>query len=274
MFANSLRIQKAYAVEKSDLFFDYTSVIQRMWIGSFTGCRLPDSELKQDLSVLVPVLLASPALAVDCSSLRLVVQSVENAWKSRAGSTVDHGPSSFPGKTQSLTITVRGHDAQAQIFRSIDTRKGTVFLSSIPHLTYLVDLEPDSRIFCEISGGLKSPRFAMRWWMDDIPWARMKSLETFSVVYPHLAEAPDIYSYMYSTRGVDMHVERLTVSAPLFKQDPEYFPWVIAPFPKTHPGEKSIRSKGISFKVTHAQGHFWRTGYKWDKVWVCGLTDG
>ncbi|KAG1837413.1 hypothetical protein DFJ58DRAFT_629272, partial [Suillus subalutaceus] len=138
MFANALRIQQAYAAEKSDLFFDYTSVIQRMWIGSLKECRSPDSELKLDMSVLVPTLLASPALAVDCSSLRLVVQSVENAWKSRRDPNVAHRPSPFPGKTQSLTITARGHDAEAQIFRSIDTRKGTVFLPSIPHLTYLI----------------------------------------------------------------------------------------------------------------------------------------
>ncbi|KAG1882523.1 hypothetical protein F4604DRAFT_1494901, partial [Suillus subluteus] len=138
MFSNALRIQQAYAAEKSDLFFDYTSVIQRMWIGSLKECRSPDSELKSDLSVLVPTLLASPALAVDCSSLRLVVQSVENAWKSRRDPNVEHGPSPFPGKTQSLTITARGHNAEAQIFRSIDTRKGTVFLPSIPHLTYLI----------------------------------------------------------------------------------------------------------------------------------------
>ncbi|KAG1848449.1 hypothetical protein F4604DRAFT_1535926, partial [Suillus subluteus] len=140
MFANALRIQKAYAVEKSDLFFDYTSVVQRIWIGNSLEYQLQDSELAPEISVLVPVLLAAPALAIDCCYLQLVIQSVEDASTSCENPNVDNGPSFFPGKTQSLMIM--GHTTSSRIFQTV--QKGSGFLASIPHLTYLIDLPFDS----------------------------------------------------------------------------------------------------------------------------------
>ncbi|KAG1818127.1 uncharacterized protein BJ212DRAFT_1298966 [Suillus subaureus] len=270
MFANALLMQKAYAEEKSDLFFDYTSVVQKMWIGASAESEIFVYDLAPEISVLVPVLLAAPALAIDCYYLKLVVQSVEDASSSRADPNVDHGPSPFPGKTQSLTIM--GHTTSHMIFQNI--RKGSIFLASIPHLIYLIDLPMDSDIFRDISRGLKLTSFLLRPWLCDIPWTCMKSLETFSVVYPHLAEPYKIRSYIDHTRGVDLHVERLTVSAPLYKQDPESFPWMEPPFPVTHPGQKRIHSDGISVEVTNCREHFWRFHYTWDKLWACGITDG
>ncbi|KAG1774578.1 hypothetical protein EV702DRAFT_1122997 [Suillus placidus] len=173
-FAKAQLIQKMYAAKNSDLFFDYTTVVQRMWLGNhntFMAPRLGESERKRVMSVLVPVLLAAPALAIDCYHLKLVIQSVEDAWTSRTDPNVGHGHSSFPGQTQSLTIM--GHNTASEIFRN--TQKGSVFLASIPHLTYLVNIAVEGGEFCDISRGLISPAYPLRVWMRDIPWACMKS---------------------------------------------------------------------------------------------------
>ncbi|KAG2077740.1 hypothetical protein BDR04DRAFT_566146 [Suillus decipiens] len=267
MFANALLMQQAYAETKSDLFFDYTSAVRRVWIShnDFAELRLHDAEVKKHMTSLLPVLLAAPALAIDWFSLNLLVQTVQAAWTSRADLDVDDRHSPFPVRTQILTITARGLATNWNIFKHI--RKGSVFLASIPHLTYL----GEGAGFPDVSRGLISPEVPLRAWMQDIPWAYMKNLQTFSVAYPHLDAPYDLVTYIES--GLDFHVERLTVNVPLFKKDPASFPWVTPPFPVTNPGERSIRSDGVSFKVTHDRVKFWQYFFTWEKVWACGLTE-
>ncbi|KAG2356987.1 hypothetical protein BDR07DRAFT_1463791 [Suillus spraguei] len=253
MFANALLMQQAYVETKSDLFFDYTSAVQRVWIShnDFAELRLHNSEVKKHMTSLLPVLLVAPALAIDWFSLNLLVRTVQDAWTSRADLDVDDRHSPFPVRTKSLTITARGLSTNWNIFRHI--RKGSVFLASIPHLTYL----GEGAGFPDVSRGLISPEVLLRAWMHDIPWADMKNLQTLSVAYPHLDAPYDLATYMEN--GLDFHVERLTVNVSLFKQDPASFPWVTPPFPVTNPGEKSIRSDGVSFKVTHDRVNFGTT---------------
>ncbi|KAG2033195.1 hypothetical protein BDR03DRAFT_985193 [Suillus americanus] len=271
MFAIALLMQKVYAEDKSHLFFDYTSVVRRIWIShnDFAEHRFQDSETKLYMNLLVPVLLTAPELALDWYNLKLVVQIVEDARTSGARLDDDQRHALFPGKTQSLTIM--GHCTNWGIFKHV--RKGSVFLASIPHLTYLANIGTEGDIFCDFSMGLLSPENPLRVWMRDIPWTCMKSLKTFSVVYPHLNAPHDIPSYIDDARGLDLHVERLTVSASLFRQDPENFPWVTPPFPVTKHGKKSTPSDGVSFEVTHDRVNFWQYFYMWDKAWACGLTD-
>jgi hypothetical protein len=267
-FANVLRMQKAYATEKNDLFLDYTSVVKRVCIShnDLRERRARDSTMQLYMIPLVPVLLAAPALAIDYYYLKHVVQIVEDVWNSRAHLNTDY---LFPAKTQSLTIM--GHRTDWEIFRHI--RRGSVFLASIPHLTYLINIGKEGDTFRDISRGLISPELPLHMWMHDIPWACMQSLKTFSVVYPHLDSPYDVAAYIDDSRGLDLHVERLTISTSLFRQDPASFPWVAPPFPVTRPGEKSILSDGVSFEVTHSRASFWQFFYIWDKAWASGLTD-
>ncbi|KAG1774582.1 hypothetical protein EV702DRAFT_1123055 [Suillus placidus] len=272
-FAKAQLIQKMYAAKNSDLFSDYTTIVQRMWLGNYSNTsmapRLRQSEHKRVMSMLVPMLLAAPALAIDCDHSKLVIQSMEDAWTSRTDPNVGHGHSSFPGKTQSLTIM--GHNTESEIFKN--TRKGSVFLASIPHLTYLVHVAVEGVEFCNISRGLIYPAYPLRMWMHDIPWACMKSLKTFSVVYPHMDTSYDDYARTNNRTGLGLHVERLTVSNFLFKQDSGSFPWVpTPPFPVTGPGEKSMRLDGVLVEVTSDRANFGPC-YLWDKAWACGLTD-
>ncbi|KAG1831591.1 hypothetical protein EV424DRAFT_1371881 [Suillus variegatus] len=271
-FANALLMQKAYAEKKSDLFFDYTSAVQRMWISDafdyfvYAEARSEERDLysffltsnflsKKDerrarnISVLLPVILAASELAVDFGHLKHIIWSVQDAWSSRTDLNVD-GHSSFPGKTKNLTIIHQ--DQHSQLF--YNTVKTFVFLTSIPHLTYLIDLAADSHTFRGISCGAESPKFPVYLWMRDHTWNSMKSLETFSV-------------------GIDLHVERFTVSAALYKQDTKSFPWGPPWFPVTDPGNKRIHSDGVSFEVTPDKTYFSQYFWSWDKAWACGLTD-
>ncbi|KAG2112018.1 uncharacterized protein F5147DRAFT_792708 [Suillus discolor] len=289
-FANALLMQKAYAEKQSDLFFDYTSVVQRMWICDafdyslnaqaqswdswmdvMVESHLKEIELKRNMSVLLPVILAAPALVIDRRHLKLVLEleGAENAWSSRTDHNIS-GQSTFSGKTKSLTIIRQSINHVLNVFRNIS--KGSVFLASIQRLTYLTDLAEDSCIFRGISSGVDSPKNPLSLWMRDLPWAHMKSLETFSVVYPHLPAPYDFQSYV--TRGLDLHVERLTVSAALYKQGPESFPWVTPPFPVTDPGTKRTESDGLSFEVSRDKTHLTQAFCSWDKAWASGLTDG
>ncbi|KAG1867068.1 hypothetical protein C8R48DRAFT_671947 [Suillus tomentosus] len=294
-FANALLMQKAYAEKKSDLFFDYTSAVQRMWISDafdyfvYAEARSEEEDFysffltskflsKKDegrarnISVLLPVILAAPELAVDYGHLKHIIWSVQDAWSSHTDLNVD-GHSSFPGKTKNLTIIRQAQDSQ--LF--YNTVKTFVFLTPIRHFTYLIDLADDSHIFRGISCGTDSPKFPVYLWMRDHTWDSMKSLETFSVVYPHLPPIHDFKSISYAayaTRGIDLHVERFTVSAALYKQDPKSFPWGPPWFPVMNPGNKRIHSDGVSFEVTPDKTYFSQYFWSWDKSWACGLTDG
>jgi len=86
MFENALRMQKAYAEKESDLVFDYISAIKRMWIDdlSYRG----NSQFSQDMDVLVPVILATPALAINSYQLLRVMHSVQNAWDFYTGPNI------------------------------------------------------------------------------------------------------------------------------------------------------------------------------------------
>ncbi|KIK40432.1 hypothetical protein CY34DRAFT_807225 [Suillus luteus UH-Slu-Lm8-n1] len=271
-FASALELQKKYTEDKSHLAFDYTRAVQRLWLaGAGTNPTLDDG-LKQRITTLLPVILAVPTLAVQPGYLSLIDESVEGLQSLRTDPNVDHGPSPVPGKT--LIVTVETYLVSHQTFKYIRQKpvKKSGFLASIFHLTYLIELNPDSDRFRDISKGITTPDFFLIIWMGDIQWNCMNNIKTFSVVYPHLGLPHKVASF-FRPEGVDLHVQRLTVSAPVDMQDPESFPWVTAPFPITLPGEESAPTKGLSFKVTHDQGHFQRWDFTWEKVWACGLTD-
>ncbi|KAG2102806.1 uncharacterized protein F5147DRAFT_534213, partial [Suillus discolor] len=150
-FANALLMQKAYAEEKSDLFFDYTSAVQRMWISDAFDCFVyaearddpffwatgnflskQDEERARNISVSLPVILAAPELAVDYRHLKHIIWSVEDTWPRTDLNLGGH--SSFPGKTKNLTIIRQ--DQQVELFHNTGER--FLFLVSIPHLTHLI----------------------------------------------------------------------------------------------------------------------------------------
>ncbi|KAG1786685.1 uncharacterized protein HD556DRAFT_1505250, partial [Suillus plorans] len=217
MFANALRMQKAYAEKESDLVFDYISTIKRVWIDDscnypvdtndfYIAYRSGNSQFDQNMDVLVPVILATPALAINSYQLLRVMESVQNAWDFYTDRNISRH-SSFPGKPKSLTLT--GLDVNCKILH--DICGGFIFLTWITRITCLIDLEADSNSFCDTSRGLRSPEHPLRNWICVTPWAWLKNLETFSIFDPHLTAPCDNDSHIDHTRGVDVHVERLTL---------------------------------------------------------------
>ncbi|KAG1831599.1 hypothetical protein EV424DRAFT_1342955 [Suillus variegatus] len=265
MFENALRMQKAYAEKESDLVFDYISAIKRMWIDdlSYRG----NSQFSQDMDVLVPVILATPALAINSYQLLRVMHSVQNAWDFYTGPNVS-GHSPFPGKPKSLTLT--DLDVNSTLFHSI--LRGFIFLTWITHITCLADLQGASNSFCDTHRGLLSPEHPLRIWIRAIPWAWMKDLETFSIVYPHLTAHYDNNSYIDRTRGVDVHVERFTVPAAPYKQNPPNSRSWMAVLRSVKDKKKVL--DGLSFKVARDQTHLTQVLCSWDKAWASGLIDG
>ncbi|KAG1734634.1 hypothetical protein EDB19DRAFT_1911035 [Suillus lakei] len=98
-----------YAQEETSLHFEYTSVVQRIWITEpnllNTRGYEPPSERKFAISLLAPVLLGVPSIVLDCSSLDLLSDCLEHAWDSRADTNVDHGHSLHPWNTRTLTLS-------------------------------------------------------------------------------------------------------------------------------------------------------------------------
>lgn len=271
-FAFALQLQKEHAEHKSHLAFDYIPAVQRLWLTEPAKNPILDAGLKQCITMLLPVLLAVPTLAVEPCYLSLIDESLEGSQSLPTDLNVDHGPSPVLGKT--LIVTVGSYLLGFENFQYIHQKpvQKSVFLASISHLTYLIELNPDSDTFRDISKGFKSPDLPLGSWMSDIPWDCMNSLKTFSVVYPHLG-LPHKTALFFRQEGVDLHVERFTVSAPVYMQNPESVLWVTAPFPMTPPGKEIARTNGLSFKVTHDQGRFRRFDFTWEKVWACGLND-
>jgi len=100
----------------------------------------------------------------------------------------------------------------------------------------------------------------------------MKDLETFSIVYPHLTAHYDNNSYIDRTRGVDVHVERFTVPAAPYKQNPPNSRSWMAVLRSVKDKKKVL--DGLSFKVARDQTHLTQVLCSWDKAWASGLIDG
>ncbi|KAG1732551.1 hypothetical protein EDB19DRAFT_1609647, partial [Suillus lakei] len=141
-FVNALHIQKKYT---DDLSIDYASVVRKIWIGEHGGnlaenpllnaYRAPECELS--LSLLAPVLLAAPSLALDWTSLILLSDCLEHVCKSRPDMTLASEYSPPPWETRSLTLSGTSARAPWWPFTTTTTQGLTAFLASLCHLTYL-----------------------------------------------------------------------------------------------------------------------------------------
>ncbi|KAG2075754.1 hypothetical protein BDR04DRAFT_1091380 [Suillus decipiens] len=209
-FIQALRMQKTYVNQNQrDLSFDYASRVHRMWIGECRG-RLndfidyltlsaaePDSE--SDVSLLSPVILAVPSLAMEFFSLDILLGCLEYACSSSdIDLDVDRNNSPLPWSTKSLTLS---GSVVAGWYNFVGYIHGYTFLTTIQHLTLLTstfyetfrhfegfcpnDIEPRGPKPCQVP-----------------PWitrAPLKKLQTFSMLIPR-AELPVVECAPPSTR--------------------------------------------------------------------------
>ncbi|KAG1907807.1 uncharacterized protein F5891DRAFT_1180834 [Suillus fuscotomentosus] len=177
-FIQALRMQKTYVDQQQhDLSLDYTSHVHRMWFGyvyrplsnpqpTFISSSIPSAtkpDLESDVSLLAPVILAVPSLAIECASLYILSDCLKYACNSDVDLNVDHKDSPLPWSTKSLTLS--GDVTASPWWPFIGTIHGYTFLTSIQHLTLLAP----------------SP-YEVPSWMARAPF---KQLQTFSMLISH-----------------------------------------------------------------------------------------
>ncbi|KAG1814269.1 uncharacterized protein BJ212DRAFT_360748 [Suillus subaureus] len=118
VFVQALLIQEAYKQASSDLHFDYAPHVHKMWIGSDGGNLTPadllanhreyalqPSERPLAISLLTLVMFAASSLALSCTSVDLLIECLEHAWKSRPVIPINEEHSQPPWNTQTLTLS-------------------------------------------------------------------------------------------------------------------------------------------------------------------------
>ncbi|KAG1724543.1 hypothetical protein EDB19DRAFT_309766 [Suillus lakei] len=288
-FVQALLMQKEYAEEehakgeyveqkiKNRLHFEYAPHVHKIWIGCHViSAHLPTTprayalkppERPLAISLLTPLLLAAPSLALDWTSMDLLVECLEHAWTSYPATHVSDKHSPSPWKTQTLTLSGGVPTSDPRWKRLTDTPQGSAFLASISHLsttTYLCrDFEP-------LPPSTLPKDYRLPLWMqsEDTPWACFKNLQT--VILPYPRTNPPIRLFALLLTGIDMHVELLTLSASLLKDPCDGIPKTIKAFAEIGPGEECIRSDNTRLKMSRFPIR-WYSRDGWAKVWACML---
>ncbi|KAG2074378.1 hypothetical protein BDR04DRAFT_1151085 [Suillus decipiens] len=213
-FVHALRMQKAYKEKGSDLYFD----------------------------LLAPILLTASSLALNWTSLDLLVECLEHAWKSRAVAHVVDEYSPPPWNTQTLMLSCTPPTTGPRWERLTDTPQGSAVLGLISHLStnpYVYDHKSYTTDSCR--------DYRLPLWMEITPWASFKSLKTVFLPYPRIN--PSVDSFASILTGINSHVELLTLSASLLRDHYDCIPNKIKAFPQIHPGEECIQSDGTRLKT-------------------------
>ncbi|KAG2351064.1 hypothetical protein BDR07DRAFT_1446950 [Suillus spraguei] len=198
-FERALRMQKTYIdQEQQDLIFDYTSCVRRIWIGEIRMLLStpndpfgPDCDVL-DATLLAPLILAVPSLAIDCTSLNILSVCLAQACNPHLGFNLDDRNSPLPWNTKSLTLSGDFFLYQWQGF--IAGIRGYSFIASIPHFTSLYSsIFPHyQRFYREPPEGMESQdsgTYTVPFLMARAPF---KKLETFSVVIPSSANDTEV----------------------------------------------------------------------------------
>jgi hypothetical protein len=272
-FVHALRMQKAYREKGNNLHFEYAPRIHKMWIvsndGNLTPTHFPHTspayaltppESPLDISLMAPILLAAPSLALGWTSLDLLVECLEHAWKSHAATHVDNEHSPLPWNTQTLTLSCTSPTAGPRWERLTDTPQGSAFLGSISHLStnpYVCDYKSHTtNLFRD---------YYLPLWMEIVPWAAFKSLKTVFLPYPRIKPSVDQFALIFA--GIDLHVELLILSASLLR---DCIPKEIKGFAEIGPGEERVQSDDVRLKVSDSCIR-WYTRDGWEKIWACML---
>ncbi|KAG1746940.1 hypothetical protein EDB19DRAFT_1631207, partial [Suillus lakei] len=268
-FVRSLDIQNRYP----SLRVEYADHIRRIWIGEYGG-NITHSELlntsnyaparKFALSLLAPVLLAAPSLALTWSSLDLLLDCLEHVWNSHADMNVNYEHSALPWKTRSLTLSGCVTDQWPLL---ADTPQGSAFLASISHFTSNINIFDHLPLNLLTQGSYLD--YTLPLWMSVAPWASFRNLQTFSLAYPHIKHPFKLWEFSRQ----ELEVELLTLSGSLLRGPRNLIPSEIKRFPEIEPGMECIRSDDIRFKISRSRIHLLYLREDWEKAWACGLCE-
>ncbi|KAG1848108.1 hypothetical protein F4604DRAFT_1973974 [Suillus subluteus] len=215
VFVDALHMQQAYTQQGHQSKFNYTKYIRRIWMERFNG-SLPGPSLPglypnafgpmspgPDLSLLAPVLLAAPSIAVDFENVGLLSGCIFHAWKSR----VDNHKGS-PALYNPKTLTVTGFECVTPEWSSFtNSIHGAAFLASLSHVISITyTMYEQNRHVCHLC------HFSNKWKIYQLPkwmeWAPFRSLQTFSLPILHSAH----HLAECELSSTDMKVELSTFS--------------------------------------------------------------
>ncbi|KIK33816.1 hypothetical protein CY34DRAFT_813356 [Suillus luteus UH-Slu-Lm8-n1] len=174
LFVQALFMQEEYKKAGSDLQYQYAPRVRKMWIGS-DGGNLTPTNLEHALQPSErPLAISLLTLALSWTSVSLLIECLQDAWKFRLATPVDeeqthrHSPGSC--------------------------------LPSICHLSSL------SYIICRDCESLPlAKEYWLPGWMHAAPLASFKSLHT--VILPYQRVKPPTSLSALINRGVDMQME-------------------------------------------------------------------
>lgn len=170
-FCHALRMQKEYSQQGNDLQIEYKAHICRIWVGRIcepdaeSSCagRCITTEPWINFSILAPVLLAAPSLALDCGSLYLLDRCIKYELLRHP----DNSPQR-PWSTKNLALS--GTIEPSRVRKSTSQ----IFFASVSHFIIL-----PSRIADEArakgDGTLNVPE-----WFKRFPWTFFNTVEAIS----------------------------------------------------------------------------------------------
>ncbi|KAG2353043.1 hypothetical protein BDR07DRAFT_1465898 [Suillus spraguei] len=272
-FVQALVLQEAYKKAGSDLYFDYVPHVHRMWIGfdggNLTPALLPQahslgvvnpreyilqpSDRAHAISLLTPILFAASSLAFGWTSVDLLIDCLEQAWKSHPATPVDEEHFRPPWNTQTLMLSHGTPTNRTIVNRLTSTPQGSAFLASIRHLSGLTALR-------------RNPlnNYHMPEWMGATLLASFKSLESVTLPYTY-TNSPISIMTLFGP-GISVQMELLTLSATLMKDPTNGSPNEIEVFNSILPGKVYTR-KGTRLQVSHSEVH-WCACCGWEKIWA------
>ncbi|KAG2122355.1 hypothetical protein DEU56DRAFT_832503 [Suillus clintonianus] len=285
VFVHALHMQKMYAEKANHLRFDYIPHVHKIWIGPHGSRDPPPYRLHRirasgytlierplAISLLSPVLLAAPSIALDWTSMDLLEGCLEHAWKSRAATHAnnEHSPLAPPWNTKTLILSYDSKPPTSGAWWGCltDTPQGSAFLQSISHLS-------------TTSSTLRSraTSYCMPLWMEVTPWASFKSLQIVSLPYLLAIDPLVKISSLSNSHEIDVHVELLTLPASLLRDHhgciPKFMKKIKALDQRSF-GEEIIQSDGVHLKVLPSgivlpSDIFWLTHDWRQKVWASML---
>ncbi|KAG2137504.1 hypothetical protein DEU56DRAFT_804111 [Suillus clintonianus] len=255
VFVHALHMQQMYAEKANHLRFDYIPHVHKIWIGPHGGRDLSPYRLRRiraytlierplAISLLSPVLLAAPSIALHWTSMDLLEGCLEHAWKSCAATHANNEHSPPPWNTQTLILSHEPLTSDARWGCLTDTPQGSAFVASISHLSTTT-----STLWSRTSSYRMPP------WMEVTPWASFKSLQIVSLPYL-LAIEPLVDIRLVNRREINVHVELLTLPASLIRDHRDCIPKLMNKIKKALDqrsfGEEIIGSDGVHLKKVWA----------------------
>ncbi|KAJ8590998.1 hypothetical protein M405DRAFT_880746 [Rhizopogon salebrosus TDB-379] len=222
-FVHALRMQAEYTQQGNHLRFQYPVHIRRICMGRiYDPFAVSNDQIIDfihdpwlppaiDFSILAPVALAVPSLAIDFERMHVLRGCLEYAWRGRT--YMEH--SLLPWRTKTLTFS--GMFDPTSFLKGTD--QGSAFLASISHLIFLPPVITETEMESAPYGSDEKPRFPS--WMKKFSWKSFKSIQTVSLPLPYVRVSNGI-CYTSGRR-----MELLTLSAPpdQWRPKPGFRPW-------------------------------------------------